>query len=465
MRGPCILMMLLLPGVPVSAETATAPGLSESARQLADRAADRLGRVDGTPAVAVFPFSGPEGRITAEMGNVPAFLQGEMIHRLAARSGDRFLVLNKAMLARRFKDRGVSPARIDPSDPERTAAVLRQVGIDAAVLGSMDRLQPYLSIEQRVANPDAEDPKDVNVHAWLTFADGNVHQLVSSIDWIETQQHMVGSAQSRLTADPKQRLKVEILVGGRALPLLQCRNPESSFHGDLFLILQRAHLGREFQIRITNRGTPPIGSYSGKYDRERMIGVSVFVDGINSRFMKDAYGDFAPVSRPPHRVPRWLLTPPGYVVRRGGQRERWDTGGLRINDGRLVRTSGDGNSVLTLRGFQVDDKTAHAFVFGDAADSLAEEVGITKEIGQISIYVFPEVVPEEQVTHTVYMIHDGVAHAESRVGVIAGPPLPHTVRGFQVQLVEDFRQVWRIHYRLEGERLPVPRSDLVSFRQ
>ncbi len=44
----------------------------------------------------------------------------------------------------------------------------------------------------------------------------------------------------------------------------------------------------------------------------------------------------------------------------------------------------------TCRGFQLNDKTAALFEFADSGDSLANEVGVTKDIGVISVYFYSE---------------------------------------------------------------------------
>lgn len=460
------LSMFILCLAPLSVRAAESPGLSESAEKLAVQVANRLRQAAGKPTVAVFPFSNTEGRITAEMGDAPAFFQGEMIFSLTALSNGDFLVLNKAMLARRFKDRGVSPSRLDASDPKATAAILREVGIDVAVLGSLDGVERNASF------------RDVRINAGLYFSSGTVDQLVGKANYHDISSHTsVGGGIPRFEAN--RRLRVEVLVEGDSLPLLQCQNPASPFCGNLFLVVPRDYLGKEYQIRVTNRGSPAVDSlryadqagyagvaYESDYDRQRLIGVAVFVDGINSKFLKDASGKFVPVSRPPTKVPRWLLTPPGYSLERSADRTRWDDGSLRVNDGRLAKTSGPGNSVLTLRGFQVNDKTAKAFVFSDAGESLAESIGITKEMGLISIYVFPEEIPKETMRVTyVIRLPNGVIENKVKTGTKLGRPMPNGVRGFQVNLVEESRQTWWIHYRLEGDPLPVPRSKLVAFEQ
>jgi hypothetical protein len=462
---------------PVSSP-ANSPSLSESAQQLAGQVARMLAGSEDRVTVAVFPFANDEGHITADMGDLPAFVQGEMIHTLTTHAEGGVFVLNKAMLARRFKDRGIAPEHIDASKPERIGEILRQLDIDVAIFGMFDDL-----------TTETYPPRDVKINAALCFATGELRQLVGNIDRVDVRQHAGVDAIPRF--EPARRLKVQVLAGGRTLPLWQCQNPESSFCGNLFLQVPRDLLGKEYQIRLENRGTPPLdqlrrisqdreppedgraqrnawyvgAEYQSRYDPDRLIGVAVFVDGVSSRYQRGAQGDFVPVSRPPDKVPRWLLTPPGYLLQSGNLHEDWDTGQRRIHGGRLARTGGPGQSVLTLSGFQVDDETVRAFVFGDAGESLAETMGITKEIGLISIYVFPEEVPTEQKRDLPPPSTTRSRGPEPQIGTILGRPLPQKVQGFQVQLVEEFRQVWKIHYRLEGEPFPVPDADLVLFEQ
>ena len=448
---------------------AQVPDLSEPAKDLAAKIAEHVGDASGTPDVAVFPFSNAEGNITPEMANLPVFVQGEILHWLTEKSNGKYFVLNKAALARRIKDREISPSDINPSDRRRTAATLKKAGIKFAVLGSFDGVLPS----------ELENWAEVKINAAVYDDEGHAHQLTGQLDTFGVKEHMA-SSNGVPRFERNRRLKVEVLVSGKSLPMQQCRNPDSPFCGNLFLEIPQAYLGREYQIRITNRGRPAVdtlqpmsrdGHYSGmeyrsRYDSERLIGVAVYVDGVSTLFEKNTDGDFEPVIREPSHISKWLLTPPGKILQTGGTAERWDNGSTRINDGRLVSTRGQGNSQLLLKGFQVSNETAQAFVFGDSGESLAEMVGITKEIGVLSVYVFPEQVPEEEYVVTKFVRDsDGNLRPVHEVRTLAGRPLPSDVRGFQVSLVDAARQVWKIFYRAEGEPSPVPQSDLAPFAQ
>lgn len=465
----CIIVLGLHASLCSEQALGDASGLQESAKLIAGRIARQLSSESGKPEIAVFPFSNSEGNISPEMGELPIFLQGEIIHWLTHESGNQFFVLNKAALARRIKSRGVSPTRIDPSDRRGVASALKKAGIAFAVLGSLDG----------VLESELTDWRDVKISAAVYSDEGNATQLVGSIGPEEIHDH-VASGAGVPRFEKGRRLKTEILLSGQPLPLLQCRNPESPFCGALFLELPKTALGREYQIRITNRGKPgidslkPMGedgpyagtSYESEYDPQRLIGIAVYVDGVSTLFEKTDNGDYEPVVREPRRVSKWLLTPPGSVLRQQDTQERWDDGSLRINNGRIRDAEGLGNSRLFLQGFQVSNEVAQSFVFSEAEESLAEMIGITKEIGIISVYVFPEYVPEEEALTTIYKrLPGGKLVAECRAATTAGRPLPSRVEGFRVSLVEEPRQVWRIYYRLKGDELPVPRSDLEPFYQ
>jgi hypothetical protein len=452
-----------------SVASAQSPDLSEPAQNLATKIAEHLAGAGGTPDVAVFPFSNAEGNVTPEMANLPVFVQGEILHWLTEKSDGKFFVLNKAALARRIKDREISPTNINPSDRRLTAATLKKAGIKFAVLGSFDGVLPS----------ELENWADVKINAAVFDDEGRTYQLTGQLDTYGVKEHMA-SSNGVPRFERNRRLKVEILVSGQTLPMQQCRNPDSPFCGNLFLEIPQTYLGREYQIRITNRGKPGVdtlqpmnrdGLYSGmeyksSYDSDRLIGVAVYVDGVSTLFEKNSDGDFEPVIREPSNLSKWLLTPPGKILRVGGAAERWDNGGTRINDGQLVGTRGLGNSQLLLKGFQVSNETAQAFVFGDSSQSLAEMIGITKEIGVLSVYVFPEQVPEEESLVTKFVAGpDGTLRPMHSVGTLAGRPLPSDVRGFQVSLVDTARQVWKIFYRAEGEPSPVSQSDLAPFVQ
>ena len=457
MRGQLLVGMISVAAILACASSSRSSGIEDTASELAEKIAAQFSDVEGKPDIAVFPFSNADGNITAEMGNLPALLQGEIIHALTEKSNDRFLVMNKATLARRLKGKNVSPRAIDPSDRSGTGSALREAGIRYAVLGSMDGV-----LGSELRNWDA-----VKINASVFDDEGEASQVTGSMWKDAAKRHTVAGGLFP-SFERTQRLKVEILCGGRTLPMSRCRNARSLYFGAFFVTLAPEQVGKEYQIRLTNRGAPYLRSrdeeiqttWESRYDRERLIGIGLVIDGVSSFFEADANGDYVPVSRVPEQSLRWLLTPPGRLLQAGHGKERWRNGDLRINDGTLVRTSGAGHGTITVQGFQASDSTAMAFVFGDSGDSLAEQIGITKEIGLISVYVFPEIVPEER--------PDIKAFSEKMptgVGTLAGRPLPNDVQGYQVNLVEEPRQIWRIYYRLEGEPLPVPRSDLVGFRQ
>ena len=458
MRGSLIVGIVSLAVVLANANVDASSGIEDAATKLADKIASQLADVEGKPDVAIFPFSNSQGNITAEMGNLPTLLQGEIIHALTEKSEGRFHVMNKAILARRLKGKDVSAREIDPSDRSSTSSALQKAGIGFAVLGSMDGV-----IGRELTNWD-----EIKINAAVFDDEGDVNQLTGSLWKDPTVVRHTAAGGLVPVLRGTQRLKVEILCGGQVLPMYQCNNVRSLYFGAFFIVLSDEHMGKEYQVRLTNRGSPYLRSRdteiqttweSPRYDRDRLIGIGLVIDGINSFFEPDAQGDYMPTARAPENYSRWILTPPGRYLKAEGGQERWRNGDLRINDGTLESIRGMGHSTRTVSGFQATDETAMAFVFGDSGDSLAEQIGIDKEIGLISVYVYPEIVPEEQPAVKIM-----IPNMAAAPGTMTGRPLPSDVQGFQVNLVEEPRQIWRIYYRLKGEPLPVPKSDLVRFR-
>src|SRR5207249_247699 len=78
---------------------------------------------------------------------------------------------------------------------------------------------------------------------------------------------------------------------------------------------------------------------------------------------------------------RWIVAGPGQVLARARDRP---------SGYRLKTVKGVGSSVLTVPGFQVSSRTAAAFTFAPAKESIAERMGVTTEVGLISIHIFPE---------------------------------------------------------------------------
>src|SRR5262249_40899905 len=153
----------------------------------------------------------------------------------------------------------------------------------------------------------------------------------------------------------------------------------------------------EFIVRLTNRGLPTQRDYDMVFgmrhpditkERNRLFGVVLTVDGVNSFFQDLGDGEPKPAIVPPSHASKWVLGPPGQEIVPADNPH-----------GYALRTAreGTGHSVINVRGFQKDDKKALAFKFAPASQSVAaEKIGIVSEIGEITAHFYPEKLPGDE---------------------------------------------------------------------
>jgi hypothetical protein len=90
---------------------------------------------------------------------------------------------------------------------------------------------------------------------------------------------------------------------------------------------------------------------------------------------------------------------------------------------------------LEVLGFQKDSSFADAFVFGKPRESIAETIGITDQIGLISVYFYVEKLP---------------SLPDSR-GTIAGEEIESKTFTVKFDCHKNPVEVWRIFYHYENE--------------
>lgn len=435
-------MIYIAPTAAALAQLPKLTDLADTAKELAPKVSRAVEQKQGSKTfrVAVFPFGNSQGRATLDMYEAITILQGELIYNLIDGSEGRFFVLDKAALASAFQDAGVDPRGVSTANPRRTAEVLKKIDVDAAVVGSFgvkDRSEPFKGIIRE----RGEGPADVRMVGTLVFQDGTFRQLSGAVSPGNLD---VFAGMNRKSG----RFKVELLMDGRPLPLYRHRDEHSEEARNMYLILPRSARGKEYQIRLTNtgQGTPGHMNPNVDWERLRLFGAAVTIDGVNSIYQDTGGGKIGPVSVHPKNARKWILCGRG-VRMVPDQQARYGY--------RFTRASGEGGAQITLRGFQESDKTARAFTFATAGESVAQTLGISNEIGSISVYFFSQSIRDDRAT---------VAYSAAGSGTTAGRRVPSGTFRVSVAYHRNPVEAWRIIYRYQGDPLPLSQNDLVRVQ-
>jgi hypothetical protein len=421
----------LCAGLPAQPGDDPEADLADVAGKLAPEVGKRLVAKQGAGSfrVAVFPIGDADGKFTLAMHESSRVLQGELIYQLINQARGKFLVLDKAALSREFKEAQVDPARVQWGNQRQTAELLRKLNVDAGVFGTIDATKA----------PPANRPtaRKANVALTVYYKDASVDQIAGQAP---------AGAIVPPTSNPSDRFKVEILAraGDRLVPLklVTSNRKGSEFDKVVFAAVPRSvklgGAGAEYRIRVTNNGRPPLSSLNPS-DGERLFGVVVMVDGVNSIYQDTGAGKVGPVVVHPRNARKWILAGPGQrLVPDRDRREGY----------RLERVNGPGGSVLDVPGFQRDQQTAEAFTFAPARESVAEAAGITTDIGVISLHFFSQPLPRDPL-----QVVEG--------GTKAGRDVGNHVFRVNVKLDPNPIAVLRIFYRYEDE-IPIPPSERVA---
>ena len=404
--------------------------VADAAQDLAPRIAAEVKKEaekrGGLLSVAVMAFGDEDGKVGESLFFAAKTLQGELTSELRNRAERKFVVWDPAQLRNKVREAGADLAKIRVDAVEAAAEELKKLGLDAAVVGSY---QTGGEEADRFVGPG----QPIHVHADILFTEGAPLQLTSNVESIDVVPEVPGIGLSG-------RFCVDVLVDGAALPMY-VEAAEQHFGSRKFLLdLDRAqHYGKPFTIRVRNEGMPPAGwiSASERAERSRFFCAAVLVDGVNSFYQREADDEFHASQRLPQNLTKWVLTAPGTRVSPGYDTDR----NLRAQQS--VR--GPGGSVVDVRGFQLNDKTAALFEFADAGDSLAHEVGVTKDIGVISVYFYSERMKGDQ-----EYFGPNVAAMAADAGARTGRSVENSVLRVNVRTHPDPVEIWQVFYRYGG---------------
>jgi hypothetical protein len=379
--------------------------------------------------IAVFPFGDSDGNITISMHEPNTVLQGELIANLMKQAQGKYFVLDKAGLKKEFKAAGIDPSGIASNDAKNTAEIIKKIGVDVAVVGSIDA--------KSAAQVQQDNLKKINISLTIIYKDGTADQIAgdgppSDIKPPETT--------------PSRRFAVQLFLTGngeKEIPLITSKNPDSEYHNVFFAELPNdLPFGTDaasYKIRIANAGKPEV-KFSNSKDKERVFAVAVTIDGVNSIYQDQGNGTVGPVVVHARNAKKWILSGPGQkIVPDASQAKGY----------RLESVSNAGHSVVDIPGFQKDRETAEKFLFANPRESIAETVGITNDIGVITVHFYPEDM-------------DGDIEYKSRgeggVGTKPGAPVNNPIFAVKPKLKSNPVEVWRIFYRKKGD-CPVKEED------
>lgn len=423
--------------LPTGARAQTQDDFAQVAEKMAPQIRQKVvAKVGGQQCrVAVFPFGDSDGKVTLDLYEPNTVLQGELIVNLMKLSQGKYLVLDKPGLQKEFRAAGTDPSGVASNDPKNTAAILKKIGVDVAVVGSIDAKSTAQVAKDRL--------KKVNVSLTMVYQDGTAEQLAGE-----------ASAKEITPPDTKfsTRFRVQLfLTGGGAtteLPLVTSKNGDSKLFNVMFAeIPDTLAFGTDaasYKIRVSNTGEPPV-KFGNPRDKERLYGVAVLVDGVNSHYQDRGDGTAGPVVVHPRNAAKWVLSGPG---------QRLVPDPTRPNGYRLDRVADAGHSVIDVPGFQKDAKTADKFLFAPARESIAETVGITNDIGVISVYFYPEDLDGDV---QVFFVNQGMS-----LGTKPGAPVNNPVFTVKPKMKPEPVEVWRIFYRKKGD-CPIRPEDRIPI--
>ncbi|WLE96905.1 MAG: hypothetical protein QTN59_19780 [Candidatus Electrothrix communis] len=386
--------------------------------------------------IAVFPFGDSDGNVTISMHEPNTILQGELIVNLMKHAKGKYLVLDKAGLKKEFRAAGIDPSGIASNDPKNTAEIIKKIGVDVAIVGSIDA--------KSAVQVQKDGLKKINVAVTIIYKDGSADQIAGTGSPSDIQPP---------TTIKSRRFGVQLFLTGRGaeeeISLITSKNPDSEYHNVFFAeIPDNLAFGTDaasYKIRISNSGRPEVKFYNEK-DMERIFGVAVTIDGVNSLYQDQGNGSTGPVVVHPRNARKWIISGPGQkLVPDSSRPTRY-----RLEAVSDVKYS---HSVIDILGFQRDSRTAEKFIFANPRESIAETVGITNDIGVITVHFYPEDMKNDTTTSQTREMP-----VRLDLGTKPGKPVNNPVVAVNPKLKPNPVEVWRIFYRKKGD-CPVKQED------
>ena len=431
-----LLTACCLAGLSKNYAAETSDNFTELAEQHAPKLVESIRKNMGNNqsyTVGVFPFGSSSGTSEgmSKMGNNPKVIQGELIAAIGStmKDGSSFMLLDQTGLAEKFKSEGMSPVNLKISDPKDCGPKLRQLGIEALVVGTISTNSPS----------QAATRNSVPVTIQILFSDGTIDQVFGPRvkpgdifdnggqgDLEPDDANTIGQGRPNETKqDPNDtRFMVEFVINGQVIPAEIAKTSNGGFDHVRFIILPGHFEGKEYSIRITNDGSPGCGWYHHEQENQeckRNYAVALLIDGVNSIYERNLKGENVPVARRPQKLTKWFLSG-------------------------TTEPNPDKPTTIEISGYQTKQNERRPFVLGKAKNSLAAELGITNDIGLITAHFYPEKMQGDK----EYMDFK----KSNEAGTHPGPPEANPTIEKRLDLYERPAAVWRIFYRYEGDDLP-----------
>ncbi|MCI5177884.1 MAG: DUF1566 domain-containing protein [Candidatus Electrothrix sp. AW3_4] len=130
--------------------------------------------------LAVFPFGDSDGKVTISMNEPNTILQEELISNLMEEAQEKYSVLDKADLKKEFKAVGIDASDVALNDPENIADILKEIGVDVAVVGSID------ANAKNATQVKKDELTKINVSVTIIYQDGAAEQITDPAETAET---------------------------------------------------------------------------------------------------------------------------------------------------------------------------------------------------------------------------------------------------------------------------------------
>ncbi|MFO0819453.1 MAG: hypothetical protein U1A77_16010 [Pirellulales bacterium] len=422
--------------------------------------------------IAVFPFGrkqAPNQEGEKKLDPQQAFkalaIQATLIstirQRLIEQKLDRtFMLMDKFALARTFGDSAIDPTSISP-DNDELPKLLRDLKIDAAVVGEYDENGAVGIGEFQGFGGDWER---VAIQGKLVL--GGMKPSVTPISATPVLPDFNGT-DTDLNV-PRFGVSLSARPGEgsdwQSIPLVVDKN--DFFQGQIYALVPKHLQNAEYRIRVgcnsirKERGLQKFEDFPGNIvnvsaqeDENRLFGVAVLVDGVNSIHENIGEGTGALVVHP-RDARKWLICRPGFVI--GGDKE----------GNPYIKAVGDNpdNSSVEIQGWQTSENEARVFKFANVGRDegiVAETLGVTDDIGLISVYFFGEKLTGDRSLPGMAAAPGGQP-PKPTLGTAAGREIASRTQAVKVELhKKPFHQI-HILYRLESD-CPIPAKNRVEL--
>lgn len=411
----------------------TARNLQAAGDYLGQRIGDYLASKDvggATLVVGAFRFGDDKNVSNSAMGMATTQLQGHLIETLGTYVTKKSLQSKYTILdVEGLSLQTGGAVTINLNDLPLTRSKLAAKGITAAVVGTFKPgATPNDNYECVVT---VILPGEVSSPFMVSIEPAGVDPFTPA----GTTKNMSG----RFVVEILARAKGEIEY--RPLELRQAVDQTGPFRDSLRLSIDREkYFGQPFMVKLQNVKEksfvlPSANRVSGPNDKDRVIGVALFLDGVSSVYASfgQQQGEQKKDTRHPAYVGKHLLT--------ADDRELFPGTSSRFDGFNIKDCSPPGGSIWLVKGFQKNSSTAAQFVFGSAAQSVGTGLGQNvNQIGLISAYFYVEELADDPVKTQE-------KHRYDSISVIAGPDIPSPVQAGGVKSYYPFpAEVWHIQY-------------------